>query len=123
MWFICTCCHQKLFESQVELYTKELKKEIDRAYPNLREDSIAEELITDIKRVEDDDKDLKIQNTYICTRSCKKYLKNGKIPKFCVKNGLEVDEIEEQIKLTELENNLIARNIIFQKIHKLPKSR
>ena len=25
--------------------------------------------------------------------------------------------------LTELENNLIARNIIFQKIHKLPKSR
>ena len=28
-----------------------------------------------------------------------------------------------EIKLSELENNLIARNIIFQKIHKLPKSR
>ena len=27
------------------------------------------------------------------------------------------------MKLTELENNLIARNIIFQKLHKLPKSR
>ena len=42
----------------------------------------------------------------------------------CVENGLGVDVIEDpELKLTELENNLIARNIIFQKIHKLPKSR
>ena len=40
-----------------------------------------------------------------------------------MKNGLQVDEIREDLKLTELENNLIARNIIFQKIHKMPKSR
>ena len=45
------------------------------------------------------------------------------MPKLCVKNGLEVDEIDEDMKLTDLENNLIARNIIFQKVHKLPKSR
>ena len=50
-------------------------------------------------------------------------MRNGKLPKFCVKNGLEIDEIDNQIKLTDLENNLIARNIIFQKLHKLPKSR
>ena len=42
----------------------------------------------------------------------------------CIKNGLYVDDIDdEDLKLTELENNLIARNIIFQKIHKMPKSR
>ena len=42
----------------------------------------------------------------------------------CIKNGLYVDDIDDEgLKLTELENNLIARNIIFQKIHKLPKSR
>ena len=45
------------------------------------------------------------------------------MPKLCVRNGLEVDKIEENMKLTDLENNLIARNIIFQKVHKLPKSR
>ena len=50
-------------------------------------------------------------------------MKRGKLPKLCVKNGLQVDEIDEDLLLTELENNLIARNIIFQKIHKLPKSR
>ena len=45
------------------------------------------------------------------------------MPKLCTKNGLGVDNIREEDKLSELENNLIARNIIFQKIHKLPKSR
>ena len=62
------------------------------------------------------------QFSYLC-KTCLSYLKRGKLPKLCVKNGLEVDEIDDDLVLTELENNLIARNIIFQKIHKLPKSR
>ena len=45
------------------------------------------------------------------------------MPKLCVKNGLEVDQIDDGMNLTDLENNLIARNIIFQKVHKLPKFR
>ena len=45
------------------------------------------------------------------------------MPKLCVENGLKIDEVDENLKLTDLENNLIARNIIFQKVHKLPKSR
>ena len=62
-------------------------------------------------------------SSYIC-KSCKWYLVRGKMPKLCTKNGLSIDIIkDDDLKLTELENNLIARNIIFQKIHKLPKSR
>ena len=54
---------------------------------------------------------------YLC-KSCLRSLKRGKFPKMCIKNGLYVDDIDdEDLKLTELENNLIARNIIFQKIH------
>ena len=45
------------------------------------------------------------------------------MPKLCTKNGLSIDAIQDGDKLSELENNLIARNIIFQKIHKMPKSR
>ena len=57
-----------------------------------------------------------MKSAYVC-KSCKKYLKNGKFPKLCVKNGLDIDKIEDpELKLTELENNLIPRNIIFQKI-------
>ena len=27
--FVCSCCHQKLFQNQVEEYTDKLKQEID----------------------------------------------------------------------------------------------
>ena len=47
----------------------------------------------------------------------------GKMPKMSSNNGMTVDVIPEGLILTELENNLIAKNIIFQKLHKKPKSR
>ena len=113
--FICTCCHQKLFENQVKEFTADLIVEIDAKNPDIRGECIHEEVKVDLGKDE--------PYTYICM-SCLKYLKNGKLPKMCANNGLEVDKLEDQdLKLTELENNLIARNIIFQKLHKLPKSR
>ena len=45
------------------------------------------------------------------------------MPKLCSQNGLQVDYIPRDIFLSELESNLIAKNLIFQKIHKRPKSR
>ena len=42
----------------------------------------------------------------------------------CSNNDLKVDILlDPSLKLTELENNLIALNIIFQKFHLKPKSR
>ena len=42
----------------------------------------------------------------------------------CANNGLKVDILPKpEMRLSELENNLIALNIVFQKIHILPKSR
>ena len=38
-------------------------------------------------------------------------------------NGLNVVHCDEGLKLSELENNLIAKRIMFQKIYQLPKSR
>ena len=51
-------------------------------------------------------------------------MERGKMPKMCSNNGLNVDILPRpEMRLSELENNLIARNIVFQKIHLLPKSR
>ena len=112
--FICSCCHQKLFENQVEVITDEIRDKIDNADPGIRVECMEEEIKIDLGG------DYK---SYMCS-SCKWYLVRGKMPKLCTKNGLGIDKIEDgDLKLTELENNLIARNIIFQKIHKLPKSR
>ena len=117
--FVCSCCHQTLFINQVDEYTQKLKEEIDKADQNIREKCIEEDISVDLGRDGEED----IIQVFLC-KSCKRYLKAGKMPKLCTKNGLEVDEIlDPQLKITELENNLIARNIVFQKIHKLPKSR
>ena len=49
---------------------------------------------------------------------------NGKMPAMSVKNGLQLVNLDEtSLKLSEIENNLIAQNIVFQKIFLLPKSR
>ena len=45
------------------------------------------------------------------------------MPPECRQNNMQVDPQPEVMKLTELETSLIARNIQFQKIHYLPKSR
>ena len=57
--------------------------------------------------------------------TCKKYLKQGKTPPMSAANNLRLLKLgkEEDICLTELENNLIAQNLIFQKVFQLPKSR
>ena len=62
------------------------------------------------------------QKMFIC-KGCKVSMERGKMPKMCANNGLNVEIIPENLILTELENNLIAKNIIFQKLHKKPKSR
>ena len=45
------------------------------------------------------------------------------MPPECRQNNMQVDPQPEVMKLTELETSLIARNILFMKILKLPKSR
>ena len=46
------------------------------------------------------------------------------MPAMSVKNGLFLVKLDDpDTKLSEIENNLIAQNIVFQKIFLLPKSR
>ena len=63
------------------------------------------------------------EEQWILCHSCFTYIKGEKIPKIHVSNGLQLDDIPESLKLTELEQQLIAKDIIFMKIKKLPKSR
>ena len=63
------------------------------------------------------------ENHYIC-HACKKHLLNGKMPPMCVENGLKKEPItDENLKLTELERNMIAQRIPFKKMVLLKKSR
>ena len=61
---------------------------------------------------------------YLCF-TCKRHLNQGRIPPMSCANGLGLVNLENDpdLILTELENNLIAKRILFQKIYQLPKSR
>ena len=59
---------------------------------------------------------------YIC-KTCREGLLRGKVPAMATINGLFLPPYEEQFRLTELENNLIAQIINFQYIYQLKKSR
>ena len=61
---------------------------------------------------------------YIC-HSCNRYLKKGRMAPMSNQNNLQLVKIDNhpELQLSELENQLLARNLIFQKIKLLPKSR
>ena len=65
-----------------------------------------------------------IDKTNFLCKGCKLSMQRGKMPKMCSNNGLTVDILPEpRLRLSELENNIIALNIVFQKFHLKPKSR
>ena len=56
------------------------------------------------------------EKSYFICKTCINYVKKGKIAPMSVANNLKLKVIEEAPQLSELENNLISQNIIFQKV-------
>ena len=118
--FICSCCERRLFEQNVtamgDLREKvETKKAglFDRCIPMLKEKALVS--ITINGRT--------TESHYIC-HACKGHLMKGKMPPMCAENGLRKEPTtEDDLKLTELERNMIALRIPFTKMVMLKKSR
>ena len=116
--FICTCCQQRMFQSNVCLYTDELEKNINSIKHGHTQACIERSIETCMNGQ---------TRKFICL-TCVRHMKKKKIPPMSAMNGLKLKETDKEMKdqeleLTELEGTLIAKNIIFQKIYQLPKSR
>ena len=111
--FICSCCHRRLFHSNVEIITQKLKEKINERKDGHFRDCMEMEIETPINGNND---------CYIC-KTCLAHMKSRKMPPMSVKNNLRLTKQDEGLQLTELEGSLIAKNLIFQKIYQLPKSR
>ena len=111
--FPCICCERLLFRNGVKVYSQDYHDAL-----NLKFENITSKAVGSI----DLNKDIKI--LYICL-TCKRYIERGKIPPMSNRNSLTLLNLSdyEELKVTELENAMIALNIIFQKVFKLPKSR
>ena len=128
--FPCCCCEQLMFENGVSRFDGKLRKNIEEACSkndkNLFKKVFGNKLNTKL----DISKEyyLKINDKgphfFVC-HTCKIKLAKGRIPSMAAVNGLSLIEIpaSKDINLTDLENNLVAQKILFQKIFQLPKSR
>ena len=127
--FVCSCCKRKLFQHQVKKIDIEaFKQTVESKNVGLFALCI-NSCIDNNKSTEHNTRSLEALSTneldlenFIC-KGCKGAMDRGKMPKMCYNNGLKVDPLPEDLRLTDLENNLVSKNIIFQKVHKKPKSR
>jgi hypothetical protein len=107
--YVCKSCKRLMFQNGVKQVTLgSLKKKFSKA-----EES---EMLYSLQSIEE----INEKALTLCLNCLTNYRK-GKIPAINVINGLEVDQLKQE--LTELEECLIARNILFAKIFLLPKSR
>ena len=57
----------------------------------------------------------------ILCHNCLSKIKKKKVPNIHFSNGLELDDVPDELKIADLEQQLIARTLIFLKVKKLPR--
>ena len=112
--FGCVCCHRIRFRKGVVEYDSALKDRISQNYSDIIS-----------KAVGIPNNELLVKKTFYICIDCKDKMIQGKMPALSHKNKLGMIDIStmKELRLTELENCLIAWNILFQKFVQLPNSR
>ena len=109
----CICCHRIFFKSQV---ISGLLNEIQQKIEAVRKGLFYACITPAAKK-------MTIHGKIHFCFTCQNHLKRGSMPPLCTMNGLQIEPIPEALQLSDLENTLIARNILFMKIFKMPRSR
>ena len=110
--FTCSSCYQNMYRDGVTELTETLEDKIKEKSPELHKNVFT---LKHIICIEIEGKS-KIESSFIC-KTCKTSLVKGNMPSMCVANGLELVDIEENMKLTELENNIIANQLSIDNHH------
>ena len=130
--FTCICCMRDLFQRSVE----EIKGKIEQIilktnkmykYLNFEESlKIKNEIheIVDRKYKEPTIRVKKVQQSHSLCRTCTGYLQKSEMPPMSFQNSLTPAIIPDCLKeLTNLEKQLIVKNLVFIKVRQLPKTR
>ena len=120
--FCCISCHQRKFHTSVQNFNEKIREKVAKKIPL---DKCIDDLdMTSGPVMKGDDSPKK----WICKTCLNSYLLKGKLPGNSVMNGLKIDMADKERKergldLTEFEGSLVARQLMFQKIFLMPKSR
>ena len=121
--FVCCCCDQLMVENGVQIFDDKTQKQIKDVQKERFEKIFEKKLVSEEYKITIKENEISTSSYYLC-HTCKKHLVKGKLPPMSVANGLSLVKIDDNdLNLTELENNLIAKKILFQKVFKLPKTR
>ena len=101
----CICCERVLFENGVTQLS-------EKTLANLDADVITKSI---------NPPNLGGPN-FIC-HSCYQCLREGELPGLSAMNNLMIEPIPDQLKLSDFEMQLIAKDLLFMKVFSLPKSR
>ena len=104
--FTCQSCDKQLFTTQVQFLGQEDLSAKHKLKPSF------------LKEV-----GLQGKIEIILCHNCLKLIRNSKIPGTNVSNGLKLEAVPTELKLNDLEQQLIARSLLFIKTLLLPKSR
>ena len=107
--FICTCCERILFKRAVSPITEAFIQELE---------------VKNLLHCTNQKDAFKFEDKFYMCQTCYSSLKGGKMPSQCFQNNLQVSEIPEALQdLTDLEIQLLSKNILFLKVRQLPKTR
>ena len=104
---VCQCCKRSLFLSGVKILSKEQVKSL--------EESCSDTLLSTVLN----GKPLRI-GLILCHNCFYIISKTQKMPRICEANGLSLDDIPPELKVTEFENQFFAKSLVFMKVKTLP---
>ena len=109
----CICCHRIFFKNQViAMLLGGLQEKLERM-----KKALFNKCISPVQQA------MIIHGKVHLCHTCQSHLKRGNMPPLSTLNGLVLEDIPDTLQLSDLENTLIAKNILFMKIFKMPTSR
>ena len=131
--FVCVCCMRVLFKRGVrkitasyeeQLFASQMIDHLQTEHVNLMEDSDANNRLK-LQIWEKQQKkrlkmSLKVHGAHYLCCNCCKYLEKLEMPPCCAKNCLEYPDIPDCLQLSNLERQMICKDLVFIKIRRLP---
>ena len=109
--YACWCCERNMFRDSISMVSyREARRDWENIYGKFFVEG------DEAFKYEEDDV------IYVCS-TCKQNIKKEKSPAICYLNGLGVENIPGYLEMNELGATLIAKNILFLKLFRLPRSR
>ena len=108
--YVCESCYRILFKRSVKILSCEQTKDLIAKCGR----NFLKPLMPKV--------DLSAKNPLIILcHNCHFKIKSGKVPNTNITNNLWLDEVPEELKVTDLEQQLFSKNILFMKIKPMPK--